>query len=106
MGSEQELRLLRAMGHPVGQRFREIYRSVRWTLNRAVEGSENGSDGSEDEEDEEEAVKGSLKISELLGLRPRAVVLQLPLTRYSELWGDLHLKAPEEGFTATRKGFG
>jgi len=99
--NEEEQRLQKAMEHPLAYRLsRSVFGSISWVISRCPD---DGYRGYCNNEECDEFPYGDKRISEFLGGKnPKAWVLQLPLTRYSELFGELHLTSPQpDGFTVT-----
>jgi len=102
--NEEEQRWVNAMKHPVVKMFENSPISrVGWVISRCpgdLDGFSGGGSGSEGEEESREENIAKLKIPDILnGRKPKTVVLNLPLTRYSELRDDLVLPCPPEGFS-------
>ncbi|CAK9009530.1 unnamed protein product [Durusdinium trenchii] len=96
--NQEELRLKQAMEHPLAKKFESsLIQSVSWILRNSPE---DGFGCISNNQLKDECDYGDCKLSDCLdGCSPKAVVLELPLTRYCEIHGNLRLTAPPEGFT-------
>lgn len=102
--NEEEQRWIQAMKHPATKMFENSpISSIGWVISRCPDdpdGFSGGGSASEGEEEPREEAIAKLRIPDILnGRKPKTVVLNLPLTRYSELRDDLVLPCPPEGFT-------
>ena len=96
--NQEELRLKQALEHPLAQKFEQsIISTISWIISQSPE---DGFGSFCNNEMQDDCAQADHKLSNWLdGVVPKAVVLELPITRYCEVHKDLWLTPPPEGFT-------